>query len=286
MARQSYWKRSRSSIIWVGMLVIAALLGIGFGYDQWGRQQNWYGHRDLTALPPGPETDLIRYGWQLVVETPRLIGKSAADPAKRYAGNDLACTNCHMNAGLKPFAAPLVSTFASFPAMFNDMVLSLAERINGCMTRSMNGSPLPVRSKEMESLIAYMQYIARDSPVGVRVPGSGLKPLKPAEQTPNAQRGAAVFTQWCARCHGPSGQGDPRTPPGIGYAIPPLWGPNSFNAGAGMAIPATAAAFIRYNMPLGIDFNSPLLTEQQAWDLAAYITSQPRPGPRPGSPVR
>ena len=286
MSRQSYWKRNRSSIVWSAMLVVAVLLGVGFGYDQWGRQQNWYGHRDLSALPPGPETDLIRYGWQLVVETPRHIGKSATDPAKRFAGNDLACTHCHMNAGLKPFAASLVSTFASFPMMANNMVLSLAERINGCMTRSMNGSPLPPGGREMEAFIAYMQYIARDSPVGVRIEGMGLLPLKPAAQTPDTQRGAAVFSQWCARCHGQSGQGDPRTPPGIGYAIPPLWGPNSFNAAAGMANATMAAAFIRANMPLGVDYRAPILTEQQAWDLAAFITSRPRPGPRPGTPIR
>ena len=110
-----------------------------------------------------------------------------------------------------------------------------------------------------------------------------MLPLKPAAQTPDAQRGAAIFTQWCARCHGPNGQGDPRTPPGIGYAIPPLWGPNSFNAAAGMANATMAAAFIRANMPLGVDYRAPILTEQQAWDLAAFITSRPRPGPRAGA---
>jgi thiosulfate dehydrogenase len=281
MARLSYWKQARPVLLKAIGPLVAALIGLGIGYDQWGRQPDWYAHRDLAALPPGPESDLIRYGWQLVVETPRLIGKNATNPAKRYAGNDLACTNCHMNAGLKPFAAPLVSTFASYPAMFNNMVLSLAERINGCMTRSMNGSPLPTGGREMEAFIAYMQYIARDSPVGVRIAGMGLLPLKPAAQAPDAQRGAAIFTQWCARCHGPNGQGDPRTPPGIGYAIPPLWGPNSFNAAAGMANATMAAAFIRANMPYGVDYRAPILTEQQAWDLAAFITSRPRPGPRP-----
>jgi cytochrome c len=77
------------------------------------------------------ESDLIRYGRErygrnvrptqkpapvlasppssipeLVVNTPRHIGKNATDPAMQYAGNDLACQNCHLNAGLQPFAAP------------------------------------------------------------------------------------------------------------------------------------------------------------------------------------
>ena len=62
----------------------------------------------------------------------------------RFAGNDLACVNCHLNAGLRPFAAPFVSTTASFPMLVDDQVLTLTDRINGCMRRSMNGKDLPV----------------------------------------------------------------------------------------------------------------------------------------------
>ena len=80
----------------------AAITGLGAGYVLWGWPTNWYASRDVATLPATPENELIRYGLQLVVETPRLIGKSATDPAKRFAGNDLACTHCHMNAGLKP----------------------------------------------------------------------------------------------------------------------------------------------------------------------------------------
>jgi thiosulfate dehydrogenase len=72
--------------------------------------------------------------------------------------------------------------------------------------------------------------------------------------------------------------------PGIGYGIPPLWGNASFNAAAGMADIRAAAAFIHANMPLGVTYRSPILNEQQAWDVAAFITSRPRPaGPKAGA---
>jgi thiosulfate dehydrogenase len=71
--------------------------------------------RDVTSLPASPENDIIRYGHSLIVDTSKHIGKAASDPQKRYAGNDLACVNCHLDAGLRPFAAPFVSTFATFP---------------------------------------------------------------------------------------------------------------------------------------------------------------------------
>jgi thiosulfate dehydrogenase len=268
------------SLLAVASLLIATGAGLGGGYLLWGWPANWYAGHDLGKLPPEPESDLIRYGWQLIAETPRYIGKSAADPAKRYAGNDLACTHCHINSGLKAFAAPLVSTFASYPMMVNDQVLTLNERINGCMTRSMNGSPMPDDGREIEAIIAYIRFVGTNSPQGVRVAGMGLKPLRVAAMTPDRTRGQAVYVRQCAKCHKAEGEGEAAGPTSVGFAIPPLWGANSFNSAAGMAKIETAAAFIHANMPVGTDYREPILTEQQAWDVAAFITSMPRPGPR------
>ena len=41
-----------------------------------------------------------------------------------------------------------------------------------------------------------------------------------------------------------------------------------------------AAAFVHANMPIGASHREPILTEQQAWDVAAYVTSKPRPALR------
>ena len=56
--------------------------------------------------------------------------------------------------------------------------------------------------------------------------------------------------------------------------MPPLWGKDSFNVGAGMARMYTAAAFVKHNMPLG---QGGTLTAQEAVDVAAFFTQQPRP---------
>jgi thiosulfate dehydrogenase len=39
----------------------------------------------------------------------------------------------------------------------------------------------------------------------------------------------------------------------------------------------TAAAYARHNMPLGTRFDAPVLTDEQAYDVAGYIISQNRP---------
>jgi thiosulfate dehydrogenase len=272
--------RARKTLAALAALVIAAGAGLGARYVAWGWPTDWYSGHDPAKLPPSPENDLIRYGWDLVVNTASHIGVHASDPAMRYAGNDLACTNCHLNARLQPFAAPFVSTFASYPLMVNDEVETLTERIDGCMVRSMNGKPLPAGGREMEALIAYIRFVGEGSPEGVRVAGMGLLPLPPASQTPDATRGAQVYAAHCARCHGADGAGQTETSSPINYAIPPLWGPGSFNAASGMAHIETASAFIRANMPRGVSYLDPVLSVQEAWDVAAYVEAQPRP-PRP-----
>ena len=237
---------------------------------------NWYAV-GVTQLGPGPENDLIRYGRDLVIDTPRHIGKSAAEPEMRFAGNDLACQSCHLNAGLQPFAAPFVSTFATFPMMVDDQVLTLTDRINGCMLRSMNGKRLPDDSREMNGLIAYMKFVGQGTPESVRVAGMGLRSLPAAESVPDATRGEKVYAQLCVTCHKADGQGERRTAPAVGYSVPPLWGDASFNEAAGMSKVAYAAAYIHANMPFGVNYEAPVLTVQQAWDVAAYMVSKPRP---------
>ena len=266
----------RKALIVVMAVLVAAAAGFGAGYVLWGVPTDWYAV-DVTKLGKGAENDLVRYGRELIVDTPRHIGKNAADPAMRNAGNDLACQNCHLNAGLQPFAAPFVSTLATFPMLVDDQVLTLTDRINGCMRRSLNGKDLPAESREMEALIAYFKFVGKGTPEGVRIAGMGLKPLAPPTEPPDARRGETVYAKLCVNCHKEDGQGEARRSPGLGYTIPPLWGEASFNAGAGMAKTAYAASYIHDNMPFGINYQTPVLSVQQAWDVAAYMISKPHP---------
>ncbi len=102
-------------------------------------------------------------------------------------------------------------------------------------------------------------------------------PIKLPTQPPDSRRGAAVYAIHCASCHGQDGQGQPKVSPEVGYYVPPLWGDGSFNAAAGMGRIAYAASFIRANMPVGTDYTAPVLTVQEAWDVAAYVISNPHP---------
>jgi len=217
------------------------------------------------SMPSGPMGEAIRYGHQLTTQTQVY--------AKKYVGNDLNCTSCHLNGGRTPNAAPWVGIWGVFPEYRtrNAQVNTLQDRVNDCFQRSMNGKPLPVDSKEMRGILTYMWWLSKDVPTGVDVEGRGFKRIK-AERTPDAAKGKTIYAEKCSVCHGANGQGM-KGAEGE-YMFPPLWGPKSFNIAAGMARLNTAAAFVKANMPLG---QGGSLTDQEAYDVAAFFIQQPRP---------
>jgi thiosulfate dehydrogenase len=217
-------------------------------------------------ISAGPLGDAIRYGQQIVNATPIT--------AKAFIGNGLNCASCHIDGGRTAEAAPFVGLTGLFPEYGSrrGRVESLEERINDCFRRSMNGKPLPSDSREMIGLLAYIAWLSHGVPIGVEVKGRGFRDIR-SPAPPDPVHGKELYAQKCAACHGAGGAG--RKGAGGVYMFPPLWGPQSFNVGAGMARISVAAAFVQAKMPLG---NAGALTDQEAYDIAAYFTAQPRPG--------
>lgn len=231
-------------------------------------QQAWR----LPVHPPAGE--LRVYGRQLIVDTARRLGPDAP-PGMRFGGNRLNCTNCHLDAGQRAGALGFVGITARYPQYKarENRRISLAERIDGCFERSLNGRPLPPDSREMRAIEAYLGWLS-EGYTSARVAGQGLPELALLPRAADPAAGQKVYAHNCLGCHQAEGRGLPRSQDiAAGYAIPPLAGPDSFNDGAGMHRLLTAARFIRANMPLG----APTLTDAQAYDVAAYINSLSRP---------
>ncbi|HUL01691.1 MAG TPA: c-type cytochrome [Gemmatimonadales bacterium] len=211
-----------------------------------------------SEIPGGPLGVSIRRGRAIVLAT--------RDSLPRHVGNRLACTNCHLDAGTRASSGPWVGVFATFP-QYNaraGRVFRIENRVNECLRRSLNGTPLPLDGRDMTDIVAYLAFLSRHVPTGSHPDWLGY-PRLPA-RTADARAGATIFASSCARCHGPNGAGTSKAPP--------LWGAQSFAIGAGMARLQTAAAFARWNMP----FDRPgTLSDQQAYDVAAFILSHPRP---------
>ena len=218
-----------------------------------------------STIPDNQFGDMVRLGRDLFVNTQQLKGK--------YVGNGLNCVNCHLDAGRLANAAPLWAAYPMYPAYRkkNDKVNTMEERIQGCFRYSMNGKPPPAGSKELTAMVTYHYWLATGAPVGKALAGRGYPKLDKPAKEPDIARGAEVYKANCAICHGDGGQGTSVAGKNV---FPPLWGKNSFNWGAGMHRVNTAASFIKANMPLGKP-NS--LSDQQAWDVAAFVDSHERP---------
>jgi thiosulfate dehydrogenase len=233
---------------------------------------------DIATVGDDPFGKLVKYGHALISDTANQIGPTVVDPAKRFTGNNLNCQSCHLDAGTRPYAMPLTGIWGQFPQYRGPegAVDTLEVRINGCMERSMNGRALPPQGREMVAMLAYMRWLSAGIPAGASLMGAGTMRIKEPARAAYPARGAQIYADVCAACHGPDGSGQ-RAQTGAGYQIPPLWGPDSFNDGAGMTRVLTAAAYARHNMPFGTTFDAPVLNDEDAYDVAGYIANQQRP---------
>ncbi|MCK9914108.1 c-type cytochrome [Microbacteriaceae bacterium K1510] len=236
---------------------------------------------EVGALPRDAHGEQVREGRDLITATYAHIGPNVPDPAKRYAGNNLACSNCHLMAGTKKFGIPLFGLFGEFPqySARSGRDISIEDRINACMTRSMNGRAMPNDAPEMQAIVAYVKFLSTGVPEGKQLAGMGTGRMPEMSRAANPTRGSVIYANSCAACHNTNGSGIRNSAAGtdLGYLVPPLWGPDSFNDGAGMARIITLANFVHFNMPHGADYLDPQLSAEDAWDVAGYVVSQPRP---------
>lgn len=236
------------------------LTGCGGGQQSAPQQPAAQGTFDPQAVPTGHVGDLVRYGYELIVNTRAHL--------KPNITANMDCSACHVNGGTKARGGTFVGIAAQFPQWNTraKRVISLQDRLAECFLYSMNGRPPAYNSREMEAMVAYITYLSRGAKLGSKPdPAVRIAHDNPPAK-PDPKRGAQIYTQKCSACHGASGAGS--------AAFPPLWGAASFNNGAGMHRLWTMAGFVRYNMPQ----NAPgTLSDQQAYDVSAYVLSHSRP---------
>jgi thiosulfate dehydrogenase len=216
-------------------------------------------------IPDDDFGKVVKEGERIFVETQRY--------APQYVGNSLNCVNCHLDAGRKANASPMWAAYVAYPAYRskNGHVNTFAERLQGCFRFSMNGKAPPYGDPVLVALETYAYWLATGAPVRGKVEGRGYPALAKPAQPADFERGSKIYAQHCAVCHGADGQGQAS---GGRTVFPPLWGPKSFNWGAGMHDVKNASAFIKANMPLG---SGGMLSDQDAWDVAMFMDSHERP---------
>ena len=230
---------------------------------------------DTATIPRTAAGRQIRYGRELIAHTAHYLGPSGT---VAHLTNGMNCQNCHLQAGTQGFANNYLAVAATYPKLRarSGTVEGIEKRVADCMERSLNGRAVPDSSREMRAIVAYIKWLGQGIPKGEKVYGTGFTKLPYLDRATDPVIGKAVFAAKCQSCHGPTGQGQ-RLADNTGYQYPPLWGPDSYNDGAGLFRISNFAKYVKAAMPFGATFDHPLLTNKQAWDVAAFVNSEPRP---------
>jgi thiosulfate dehydrogenase len=228
-----------------------------------------------NSIPSGNRGDIIRYGKELIINTAKYLGPQGS---VAHITNGMNCQNCHLSGGTKLFGNNFAGFMAGYPKFSgrNDKVESAAERIAECFDRSLNGKSPDTSGKEVQAILVYMKWLGKDVKKGQKLFGNAVEKLVYNSHAADPQKGRQVFVLRCQSCHGGNGEGmlsaDKKS-----YLNPPLWGIHSYNDGAGMYRIINFAGFVKNNMPFGATYQSPQLTDEEAWNVAAFVNSQPRP---------
>jgi len=229
---------------------------------------------DTSEITNADEARLIKYGRSLIVNTSYYFGPKGVIAHK---SNGLNCQNCHLNAGTKLDGNNFSLTAVGYPRFKerSGSVETIVKKVEDCFERSLNGSRIDSNSHEMKAFVAYLKWIGKNVKKGSKPAGSGIEELTFLNRPADTALGRAVYISKCQVCHGKNGQGllNAQT---TAYTYPPLWGAHSYNIGASIYRLSKFAGFVKHNMPYKADKNAQLTTEQ-AWDVSAFVNSQPHP---------
>ena len=230
---------------------------------------------DVITITEAAEKERVEYGRELIAHTSKYLGPNGS---VMQISNGMNCQNCHLQAGTAVFGNNYGSVASMYPKFRarSGGIENVQKRVNDCFERSLNGSALDTNSREMKSIVAYINFLGTNVKKGEKAAGSGFKDLAYLDRAVDPAKGKEVYTLKCVSCHQPDGSGL-LNPDKSEYTFPPLWGKNSYNDGAGLYRISNFAKYVKYNMPIGVTHENPQLSDEEAWDIAAYINSQARP---------
>ena len=230
---------------------------------------------DFYELSNSEHDNLIRYGKILIDSTANYLGPHGSVAS---ITNGLNCQNCHRESGTKLYTNNFLAVATTYPKFRerSGRIESVEFRVNECLQRSLNGKPIDSLSKEMRAMVAYIKWTGKKIIKGVKAEGAGSVEIPFLSRAANSIQGKSIYVAKCKSCHGENGEGI-KSINSAGYIYPPLWGDNSYAVSAGMYRLLRLASFIKSNMPLGATYAEPLVSDEEAWDVAAYINSQPHP---------
>ena len=236
---------------------------------------NTWSPPDDSTIPKGNNGRMIRYGRELIAHTADYFGPRGSIA---HLANGMNCQNCHLDGGTKTYANNFAGVTANYPKFSprSGKVASAALRIAECFERSLAGKVPDTAGHEVQAMLAYITWLGRGVKKESKLFGNASEKIPFMDHAADPLKGHNVFVAKCQSCHGKNGEGL-LSAGKASYTYPPLWGKDSYNDGAGMYRIGNFAGFVKNNMPNGATYQRPQLSNEEAWDVAAFVNSQPRP---------
>lgn len=269
----------------LGIILIVALADISKSLQSSSPKADSGKLADSTWVPPslytdreltGTDREMVIYGEDIIANTSRYFGPRGS---VAQISNGMNCQNCHLNAGRKNWGNNYSAVFSTYPKFRerSGQTESIYKRVSDCFERSLNGQAPDSTGREYKAIYAYMKWLGKEVKKGEKPYGVGIDKLKFLDRAADPVKGKLVYAEKCQSCHGANGEGQ-KSLDGISYEYPPLWGANSYNNGAGLFRLSNFAGYVKSNMPFNqASHENPMLSTEQAWDVAAFVNSQPRP---------
>lgn len=282
------WKTIKSNwqLVVIIMVIIIVVVSDTIKAIRHSNQENLStAVKDSTWVPPslyadenlvGKEREIVLYGEDIIANTSKYFGPHGSIA---QITNGMNCQNCHLNAGRKNWGNNYSAVFSTYPKFRerSGAIESIYKRVSDCIERSLNGTAIDSTSKEFLAIYAYIKWLGQNVKKNQKPVGSGIEKIPFMDRAANPAKGKEVYSTECQSCHGANGEGKLNLNE-ISYEYPPVWGEHSYNTGAGLYRISSFAGYVINNMPFNLtSHDNPKLTTEEAWDVAAYVNSQPRP---------
>ena len=154
--------------------------------------------QDLSLVPVA-EKELVEYGRELIANTANYLGPQGS---VAHITNGMNCQNCHLLAGNQPYGINFGSSWSMYPKFRphrprGESSEDLFMRVSSCFERSLNGTSPAKGSKEMQAILAYINFVGQNVAKGKKAKGSGVYELPFWSRAADPVRGKMIYAKKC-----------------------------------------------------------------------------------------
>jgi len=136
----------------------------------------------------------VRRGRDLITATYAISVRRSPIPRPRYAGNNLACGNCHLNGAPRKFGIPLFGLFGKFPVYSARLAPRSASRSGSTPFTRHDGRAMASDATQMQAMVAYIKVLSTGRGAGTAPARVGVGAMPELDRAARSRAGQKACT--------------------------------------------------------------------------------------------